>query len=189
LVPIFPIFFLTQDKAKEIIQATSTPLPVTSTPTTTTSTTTTSSIPVRTTFPKPIPTAAPTTSPKPSPTTAYPNLTTTVSATSPKPIPTSYPTVPTITTTATTTILRTSSPNLQSTTAMSSPLVDNPCDKYECHTEFFQEELCYVPERGVNDIYCFLPCQIDNCTLVLSEEIYCPVTICKPTPAPTPPET
>jgi len=61
------------------------------------------------------------------------------------------------------------------------------CDEYDCHVETIQEEVCVIPVKHERDIYCVIPCQLDNCSSAIITGVACPKYFCIPKIQPTPP--
>jgi len=66
---------------------------------------------------------------------------------------------------------------------------EDPCDKFDCHVETIPGDICTIPVKGPFDLFCFIPCMLDNCTKEVQPGNICFDFICtpKPGPGPTPP--
>lgn len=66
----------------------------------------------------------------------------------------------------------------------------DPCSIFQCSAELVPATvgLCKVFEKGPFDFNCFIPCQLNNCTISYVSRHLCTEYFCEPIPSPSPPD-
>lgn len=58
-------------------------------------------------------------------------------------------------------------------------MTDPYCDaNYFCEERLLSNQVCPEFTKGVNDVFCHLPCEVNNCTVTLIQEDYCYIWDC-----------